>query len=285
MSGDQRRRLDLALAVAGDPELIFLDEPTTGFDPSARRNAWLLIENLRSLGKTILLTTHYMDEAQHLADRVGVLARGRGRRRVPPAMLAGRQNGTAVIRFRLPPGVDVADLPVGAIEVEADDERLVSLRTDRPTAALRPLLDWAAGRGEESRLDRHPSDARGRLPRADGGHGVSRRSDLRLAWLWFRGRLLLLARTPRVTFFTIVFPLILVVLFNALNDSKVSILGGKVAFAQFFTPSMAIFSMTTATYTAVIFGVATARGQGVLKRVTGTPLPMSMTCRGSARRS
>jgi ABC-2 type transport system permease protein len=105
---------------------------------------------------------------------------------------------------------------------------------------------------------------------------VSRRSDLRLAWLWFRGRLLLLRRTPRVTFFTIVFPLILVVLFNALNDSKVSVLGGKVAFAQFFTPSMAIFSMTTATYTAVIFGVATAREQGVLKRVRGTPLPMSV---------
>jgi ABC-2 type transport system ATP-binding protein len=149
LSGGQRRRLDLALAVAGDPELIFLDEPTTGFDPSARRNAWLLIENLRSLGKTILLTTHYMDEAQHLADRVGVLARGRIVAEGPPGMLAGRQNGTAVIRFRLPPGVDVADLPVGAIEVEADDERLVSLRTDRPTAALRPLLDWAAGRGEE----------------------------------------------------------------------------------------------------------------------------------------
>jgi ABC-2 type transport system ATP-binding protein len=149
LSGGQRRRLDLALAVAGDPELIFLDEPTTGFDPSARRHSWELIENLRSLGKTILLTTHYMDEAQHLADRVGVLARGRIVAEGPPDVLAGRENGTAVIRFRLPSGVGVADLPLTGIEFEAGHERFVSLRTDHPTGALRPLLDWAAGRGEE----------------------------------------------------------------------------------------------------------------------------------------
>ena len=77
LSGGQRRRLDLALGIAGDPELIFLDEPTTGFDPAARRQSWELIAGLRELGKTILLTTHYMDEAQHLADRVVVLAGGR----------------------------------------------------------------------------------------------------------------------------------------------------------------------------------------------------------------
>ena len=77
LSGGQRRRLDLALGIAGDPELIFLDEPTTGFDPAARRQSWELIDGLRELGKTILLTTHYMDEAQHLADRVVVLANGR----------------------------------------------------------------------------------------------------------------------------------------------------------------------------------------------------------------
>jgi ABC-2 type transport system permease protein len=102
------------------------------------------------------------------------------------------------------------------------------------------------------------------------------RSDLMLAWLWFEGRVRLLVRTPRVTFFTFVFPLILLVMFNALSDSNVTIVGGKVQFAQFFTPSIAIFAMTTATYTAVIFGVATAREQGVLKRVRGTPLPMSV---------
>jgi ABC-2 type transport system permease protein len=85
-----------------------------------------------------------------------------------------------------------------------------------------------------------------------------------------------MARTPRATFFTFVFPLILLVLLNTLNDSTVAIAGGSVPFAQYFTPSIAIFAMTTATYTAVIFGVATAREQGVLKRVRGTPLPMSV---------
>ena len=105
---------------------------------------------------------------------------------------------------------------------------------------------------------------------------MSRRSHLALGWLWFKGRVRLMARTPRTTFFTFVFPLILLVLLNALNDSKVEVLGGRIAFAQFFTPSVAIFAMTTATYTAVIFGVSTAREQGVLKRVRGTPLPMSV---------
>jgi ABC-2 type transport system permease protein len=105
---------------------------------------------------------------------------------------------------------------------------------------------------------------------------VRARSNLALGWLWFKGRVRLLARSPRTTFFTFVFPLILLVMFDALNDSNVGIAGGKVPFAQFFTPSIAIFAMTTATYTAVIFGVVTAREQGVLKRVRGTPLPMSV---------
>src|SRR3989442_1220582 len=77
LSGGQRRRLDFALALAGDPDLIFLDEPTTGFDPEARRRCWAVIENLRSLGKTVLLTTHYLDEAERLADRVAILKDGR----------------------------------------------------------------------------------------------------------------------------------------------------------------------------------------------------------------
>ena len=92
LSGGQRRRLDFALALAGDPELIFLDEPTTGFDPDARRRCWAVIENLRSLGTTVLLTTHYLDEAEHLADRVAILQDGRIRACGTPAELA-RQAG------------------------------------------------------------------------------------------------------------------------------------------------------------------------------------------------
>jgi ABC-2 type transport system ATP-binding protein len=149
LSGGQRRRLDLALGIAGDPELLFLDEPTTGFDPSARHRSWLLIENLRSLGKTILLTTHYMDEAQNLADRVAVMAQGRIVDEGSPATLAGRANGEALVRFRLPDGVDRAEvpLPVGADLTIPD--RLVSFRTDSPTRQLEPLVLWASERDEE----------------------------------------------------------------------------------------------------------------------------------------
>ena len=148
LSGGQRRRLDLALAVAGDPELIFLDEPTTGFDPSARRQAWLLIDSLRSLGKTILLTTHYMDEAQNLADR------SRSSRTDGSSPRAARDARGARERQRsdqLPgPGRRRRRRPSPARNrVEAGDERFVRLSTDHPTDTLRPLLDWAAGRSEE----------------------------------------------------------------------------------------------------------------------------------------
>jgi ABC-2 type transport system permease protein len=105
---------------------------------------------------------------------------------------------------------------------------------------------------------------------------MSRRSDLALGWLWLNGRLLLMLRTPRATFFTFVFPLIFLVMFNSLNNSQVTVTGGEVDFAQFLTPSIAVFAMVTATYTGVIFGIATAREQGILKRVRGTPLPMSV---------
>ena len=106
---------------------------------------------------------------------------------------------------------------------------------------------------------------------------MRRRSDLALGWLWLKGRLLLVAsarRGRRSSRF--VFPLIFLVVFNSLNNSNVGVTGGEVPFAQFFTPSIAVFAMVTATYTGVIFGISTAREQGILKRVRGTPLPMSV---------
>ena len=146
LSGGQRRRLDLALGIAGDPELVFLDEPTTGFDPSARRQSWELISALRDLGKTILLTTHYMDEAQHLADRVVVIARGRIIAEGTPESL-GAGIGAAeatLVSFRAPYGVDGDELPLPAdVEVERRD-RLVAFRTRTPTRDVAPLLQWAA---------------------------------------------------------------------------------------------------------------------------------------------
>src|SRR5262249_20022186 len=143
LSGGQRRRLDLALGIAGDPDLIFLDEPTTGFDPAARRQSWELIAGLRSLGKTILLTTHYMEEAQHLADRVVVIARGRVIAAGTPDSV-GRDTGETVISFTLPAeeGVPVPD----AARVERAH---VSWTTTSPTRDLAPILAWAADRGIE----------------------------------------------------------------------------------------------------------------------------------------
>ena len=113
LSGGQRRRLDFALALIGDPELIFLDEPTTGFDPSARRAAWDVVAGLRKLGKTVFLTTHYMDEAEYLADRIAVVSAGRVVAEGTPATLGARDHMATAISFTLPGGFAPRDLPDG----------------------------------------------------------------------------------------------------------------------------------------------------------------------------
>ena len=103
LSGGQQRRLDVAIGLAGNPELLFLDEPTTGFDPAARRGAWEMVRGLKSLGKTVLLTTHYMEEAEYLADRVAILVEGKIVAQGAPGELALQDRATTV-RFRLPAG-------------------------------------------------------------------------------------------------------------------------------------------------------------------------------------
>jgi len=148
LSGGQQRRLELALGIIGDPDLIFLDEPTTGFDPSARRQAWSLIDNLRSLGKTILLTTHYMDEAHNLADRVAVIAAGRIVAEGDPASIGGRSDGRATIRFRAA-GMESRELPQVAREGYDEESGEVAIETATPTAVLSDLTGWAVGRGVE----------------------------------------------------------------------------------------------------------------------------------------
>jgi ABC-2 type transport system ATP-binding protein len=151
LSGGQRRRLDVGLALVGDPELIFLDEPTTGFDPVARRAAWSVIAGLRDLGKTVFLTTHYLDEAQALADRVAIIKAGVIVAEGPPAQLAAG-SGVTEITFVAPAGIDPRELPGGpAIEL---DGGLARLRTELPTRVLAELCGWAAERGIElERLD------------------------------------------------------------------------------------------------------------------------------------
>ena len=146
LSGGQQRRLDLALGLIGDPDLLFLDEPTTGFDPSARRQAWELVRRLGVLRKTVLLTTHYMEEAQALADRVVVIAAGRKVADGPPESIGGRADAEVAIRFELPAGTRPADLPVTVTE---ELGRIVVVRTPRPTAVLGELTAWALARGDE----------------------------------------------------------------------------------------------------------------------------------------
>ena len=143
LSGGQQRRLDVAVALAGDPQLLFLDEPTTGFDPAARRGAWQVIRNLKSLGKTILLTTHYMDEAQNLADDVAIIARGEIVAHGTPATLGGRDTAATLVTFRLPEGA--ADLPASlGAEVDGVTARIHS---SDPTRTLHELTGWALERG------------------------------------------------------------------------------------------------------------------------------------------
>src|SRR5439155_11414499 len=129
LSGGQKRRLDLGVALVGDPDLVFLDEPTTGFDPAARRAAWEMIRSLRSLGKTVLLTTHYLDEAEQLADRVAVLREGR------------------IVREGTPRELTAAELDV-EIRYRRDGEEVL-LQTSEPTKLLHQLTEEAIAEGRE----------------------------------------------------------------------------------------------------------------------------------------
>ena len=135
LSGGQRRRLDVALGVIGRPELLFLDEPTTGFDPEARREFWVLIEGLKAEGTTIVLTTHYLDEAEHLADRVAIVSRGRVLACDQPTHLGGRREGVARVTWH-------------------EDGRIRVEETDAPTALVQRLAAQFGGEIPELSVDR-----------------------------------------------------------------------------------------------------------------------------------
>ncbi len=148
LSGGQQRRLDVAIGLAGDPELLFLDEPTTGFDPSARRHAWEMVKNLTALGKTVFLTTHFMDEAQYLASRVAVITRGEIVAEGPPSTLGGRDTMQTVIRFRLSDDLG-ASPPLGQVTTA---DSTYEARVDDATKAVFELTGWALE--HDTRLDR-----------------------------------------------------------------------------------------------------------------------------------
>jgi ABC-2 type transport system ATP-binding protein len=148
LSGGHRRRLDFALALIGDPELIFLDEPTTGFDPAARRAAWEVVAGLRQLGKTVFLTTHAMDEAEYLADRITVIAAGHVVAEGTPHTLGGRDQMTTTISFTLPDHVPARDLPPGLSSLtEPGPGGSTVVHSQSPLVHLQLLGNWALGRG------------------------------------------------------------------------------------------------------------------------------------------
>jgi len=145
LSGGQQRRLDVAIALVGDAELLFLDEPTTGFDPGARRNAWEIVRNLTALGKTVFLTTHYMDEAENLANRVAVIARGEIVAEGPPRTLTARAVGQTKVRVRVGgPGLPSVLDPATQV-----GDGVLELVTQEPTRVLHELTGWALETGRE----------------------------------------------------------------------------------------------------------------------------------------
>jgi ABC-2 type transport system ATP-binding protein len=146
LSGGQQRRLDLALGLVGDPELLFLDEPTTGFDPSARRASWGMVRDLCTLGKTVLLTTHYMDEAQALANTVAVIAAGRIVATGPPGTLAGRDRLATRITFAVDGDMPSNPMPVTAV-AEGDHLLVEVAEAGDVTAVLHALTGWAIDSG------------------------------------------------------------------------------------------------------------------------------------------
>jgi ABC-2 type transport system ATP-binding protein len=143
LSGGQQRRLDVAIALAGNPDLLFLDEPTTGFDPSARHEAWSVVKNLAALGKTVLLTTHYMDEAQYLADRVALVTGGRIVAEGPPATLGQGQRSATRLRFRQP----VGQTPPPELTGTTGPDGITEVVPDDLTVALNRLTGWAIEHG------------------------------------------------------------------------------------------------------------------------------------------
>lgn len=144
LSGGQQRRLDVGLGIIGNPELLFLDEPTTGLDPSGRRDTWQLIEQLSAAGTTVLLTTHYMDEVEALADRAAVLFGQEIVATGTPASIGGRDLGAVTIRFRLPDGVALDEVPAAGVPVA---DGMVEIHTDDELRVLHDLTGWALDAG------------------------------------------------------------------------------------------------------------------------------------------
>jgi ABC-type multidrug transport system ATPase subunit/ABC-type multidrug transport system permease subunit len=303
LSGGQQRRLDVAVALVGDPDLLFLDEPTTGFDPSARRDAWEVILNLAKLGKTVLLTTHYMDEAQYLADTVAVIAAGRIVASGPPTTLGHREVAEARIRYRPAPGLSPPAHLMGPVDAEGFSEFF----TNDTTKALFELTQWAIGCGVEldglevvrpsledvyleltassdDHLEAEPAAREAALrpepnpvpaqhaPRAPLTSRVATVLALTVSQVRYVNKAFW--RNPASAFFTFAFPLMFLVIFTSLaGNFKVPIGARTVASSTFYVASMGAFAVITACFNNIAVAITFQREAGILKRIRGTPLP------------
>ncbi len=274
LSGGQRRRLDVGLALVGDPELIFLDEPTTGFDPQARRAAWLVIAGLRDLGKTVFLTTHYLDEAQELADRVAIIKDGVIVAEGPPAAL-GAGSASTQISFVAPAGVELRRAAGRAGDHAGGRRGHRAHRAAHPGAGRAVCLGGRAGnRARAARGD--PADAGGRLPRA---HRVrraerGRMTDAGRALVQLRADLKVFVRNPAALFFTAILPVIFLTLFIAIfGNASAGPEFGNVRVSTLQVPAFIALAVVSASFVGLAIGLVSIREDGVLKRVRGTPVP------------
>ncbi len=287
LSGGQRRRLDLAAAVVGRPELIFLDEPTTGFDPAARRQAWEVVRGLTSQGRTVLLTTHYLDEAEALADRIGIIARGRIIAEGTMDELRRHFGARTRIRWRH----DAAHA-AGGVAAGRVGRRSVA-GGDGPSHALdggavpRPARAARLGRrrrpGRPARVDRHAVDAGGVVPgtrrggRPGGGGAVvtaapgGPRHTLRIGGLMAVLVLKTTVREPAALFFLILFPLLMLVVFGSIFDFEME--GTDVKLRQYFVAGIIASSVFGTAFLNLSIGIAAQQHEGSLRQLAAAPLP------------
>ena len=249
LSGGQKRRLDLGLGLVGDPEILFLDEPTTGFDPAARRAAWEVIRSLRSLGKTILLTTHYLDEAEQLSDRVAVLREGRIAAIGRPEELSG---GSAADGDPLQAGRRGG----GRLDPRADTR---PARADR--RGTRPGM-------RARRAERAETDARGGLPRADGGE-----RGVKLFLHQLRGEQRLYWRSRELAFFTFLFPVLIFILLGSVYGNDRIKSEGNIKGSAYLLAGILGYGVASTAFAGLAIMLVVRREGGVLKRLRATPLP------------
>jgi ABC-2 type transport system ATP-binding protein len=269
LSGGERRRLDVALALVGDPELVFLDEPTTGFDPAARRAAWDTIAGLRDLGVTIVLTTHYMEEAERLADRIVVLTDGLVRAEGSPATLGARDRAAGHRALHAAGRRRAAGRARGSRRGGPGRVELVSAS---PMTDLHALSGWALEEGLEL------SDIEVRRPTLEDVYldltNPHRRERLVILHT-LRYELLSLARNKRARLFTLAFPILLLVVLAGMagHDTRTTFDGAGVSLQRFFLPGVLAMSIMTSCFAALVQVVVTRRHSGIYRRRRATPVP------------